>query len=104
MLFAIKLGNKHMWLGMELHMDAHIGTATTLKKVSIQCEEAQTIVNSTKMMSSTNVPTMMTSSRKMEMKKISEEGCHKKVKAETVAEKEDKGVNVEEDCRTGQNC
>ena len=35
-LFAIKLGNTHTWLGMELHMDAHIGTAMTLKKVSRQ--------------------------------------------------------------------
>ena len=78
-LFAIKLGNKYTWLGMELHMDAHIGTATTLKKVSIKHEEAWTIVNNTKMMSSTNVPTMMTSSRKMEMEKISEEGCHENV-------------------------
>ena len=39
-LFAIKLGNIHTWLGMELHMDAHIGTTMTLKKVSKQCEEA----------------------------------------------------------------
>ena len=39
-LFAIKLGNTHTWLGMELHMDAHIGTAMTLKKVSMQHEEA----------------------------------------------------------------
>ena len=87
MLFAIKLGNKHTWLGMELHMDAHIGTATTLKKVSIQREEAQTIVNNTKIMSSTNVPTMTTSSRKIETEKISEEGCREKAKAENVTEK-----------------
>ena len=93
-LFAIKLGNKHTWLGMELHIDAHIGTTTTLKKVSIQCEEAQTIVNNTKMMSSTNVSTMTTSSRKMEMEKISEEGCHEKTKAENVAEKEDAMLKV----------
>ena len=40
MLFAIKLGNTHTWLGMELHMDAHIGTAMTLKKVSRQCRRS----------------------------------------------------------------
>ena len=79
---------------MELHMDAHIGTATTLKRVSIQCEEAQTIVNNTKMMSSTNVSTMTTSSRQMEVEKISEEGCCKKVRAETVVEKEDAMLKV----------
>ena len=93
-LFAIKLGNKHTWLGMELHMDAHIGTATTLKRVSMQCKEAQTIVNNTKMMSSTNVPTMTTSSRKMETEKISEEGSHERVKVEKVAEKEDAMLKV----------
>ena len=94
MLFAIKLGNKHTWLGMELHMDAHIGTATTLKRVSMQHEEACTIVNNTKMMSGRDVPTMMTSSGKTEMEKIPEEGCHEKVKAETVAEKEDAVLKV----------
>ena len=36
MLFAIKLGSTHTWLGMELHMDTHIGTAMTLEKVSRQ--------------------------------------------------------------------
>ena len=36
MLFAIKLGSTHTWLGMELHMDAHIGTTMTLEKVSRQ--------------------------------------------------------------------
>ena len=46
------------------------------------------------MMSSTNVPTMTTSSRKMEMEEISEEGCHEKKKAETVAEKEDAMLKV----------
>ena len=89
---AIKLGNKHTWLGMELHMDAHIGTATTLKRVSMQYEEAQNIVNNTKMMPSKNVPNMMTSSGKIEMEKISEEGCHQK--NENIAEKEDAMLKV----------
>ena len=40
MLFAIKLGSTHTWLGMELHMDTHIETAMTLEKVSRQYEEA----------------------------------------------------------------
>ena len=93
-LFAIKLGNKHTWLGMELHMDDHIGTATTLKKVSLQCEEGWTIIINTRMMSSTNVPTMMTSPRKLETEKISEEGSHEKVKAEKVVEKEDAMLKV----------
>ena len=31
-LFAIKLGNTHTWLGMELHMDAHIGTSNDIKE------------------------------------------------------------------------
>ena len=93
-LFAIKLGNKHTWLGMELHMDAHIGTVTTLKRISMQCEEAHTIVSNTKMMSGRDVPTMMTSSGKTEMGRIPEEGCHEKVKAETVAEKEDAMIRV----------
>ena len=96
MVFVIKLGNKHTWLGMELHMDAHIGTATTLKRVSMQCLEARNIVNNTKIMPSRNVPTMTTSSGKMEMEKISEEGYHEKVKAETVAEKEDTMLKVVE--------
>ena len=34
MLFAIKLGSTHTWLGMELHMDAHIRAAMMLEKVS----------------------------------------------------------------------
>ena len=89
MLFVIKLGNKHTWLGMELHMDAHIGTATTLKKVSIQHEEAWNIVNNTKMMPGENV---MTSSEKTDMAKISEKGCHKK--NENIAEKEDAMLKV----------
>ena len=49
-LFAIKLGNTHTWLGMELHMDAHIGTAMTLEKVSKQCEEARDIVDNARIM------------------------------------------------------
>ena len=48
MLFAIKLGSTHTWLGMELHMDAHIGAAMTLEKVSKQREEAQDIVDKVK--------------------------------------------------------
>ena len=48
-LFAIKLGSTHTWLGMELHMDAHIGAAMTLKKVSKQREEARDIVDKAKM-------------------------------------------------------
>ena len=36
----------------------------------------------------------MTSSRKMETEKISEEGCHEKVKAEKVAEEEDAMLKV----------
>ena len=47
-LFAIKLGSTHTWLGMELHMDAHIGAAMTLEKVSKQCEEARDIVDKAK--------------------------------------------------------
>ena len=62
-LFAIKLGNTHTWLGMELHMDAHIRTAMTLEKVSKQCEEAQDIVDKN----------TTSSSEKQKVKKTSEE-------------------------------
>ena len=48
-LFAIKLGSTHTWLGMELHMDAHIGAVMTLEKVSKQREEARDIVDKAKM-------------------------------------------------------
>ena len=47
-LFAIKLGSTHTWLGMELHMDAHIGAAMTLERVSKQREEARDIVDKAK--------------------------------------------------------
>ena len=93
-LFAIKLGNKHMWLGMELHKDAHIGTTTTLKTVSIQHEEACTIVNNTKMMSGRDVPTMMTSSGKSKIEKTPGEGFHDKAKTGTAEEKEDAMLRV----------
>ena len=87
-LFAIKLGNKHTWLGMELHMDAHIGTAMMLKKVSRQCEEAQNIVDNAKIMPSKN---MTSSSGKTEIE-ILEEGCHEK--REDAADKEDTMLKV----------
>ena len=88
-LFAIKLGNKHTWLGMELHMDAHIGTAMMLKKVSRQYEEAWNIVDNAKMMPNKN---MTSSSGKTEVEKISEEGCHEK--KEDIADKEDAMLKV----------
>ena len=93
-LFAIKLGNKHMWLGMELHMDAHIGTAATLKRVSLQCEEACTKVDTTKMTSGRDVPTRMTSSEKIEIEKTPGEGFHEKMKTETTEGKEDAMLRV----------
>ena len=71
MLFAIKLGNKHTWLGMELHIVTHIGTAMTIKKVSRQCKEAQNIVDNAKMMPSKN---MTSSSGKIEIEKIFRRG------------------------------
>ena len=69
-LFAIKLGNTHTWLGMELQMDAHIGTAMTLKKVSKQREEAQDIVDNAKVMPDKNI---ISSLEKQKVKKTSEE-------------------------------
>ena len=75
MLFAIKLGNTHTWLGMELHMDAHIGTVMILKKVSRQNKEAQNIVDNAKIMPSKD---MTSSTEKTETEKISEEGCYEK--------------------------
>ena len=74
-LFAIKLGSTHTWLGMELHMGAHIGTTMMLKKVSRRCEEAQSIVDNTKIIPSKNTTS---SSEKSEVEKISEEGYEKK--------------------------
>ena len=53
-LFAIKLGSTHTWLGMELHMDAHIGAAMMLEKVSKQREEARDIVDKAKMQPNKN--------------------------------------------------
>ena len=88
-LFAIKLGKTHTWLGMELHMDAHIGTAMTLRKVSKQCEEAQHIVDNAKIRSSKD----LTSTKdKTEMKKISDESYNKKRKDS--ADKEDAMLRV----------
>ena len=75
MLFAIKLGNTHTWLGMELHMDAHIGTAMTLKKVSRQCEEARNIVDNAKIMPSKDMTSL---TEKTKTEKILEEGCYEK--------------------------
>ena len=69
-LFAIKLGNTHTWLGMELHMDAHIGTAMTLEKVSKQCEEARDIVDNTRIRPDKNISN---SFGKQKVKKTSEE-------------------------------
>ena len=88
-LFAIKLGNKHTWLGMELHMNTHIGTAMTLKKVSRQHKEAQNIVDDTKIRPSKN---MTSASGKTEMEKITEEGCHGK--REDTVDKEDAMLKV----------
>ena len=66
-LFAIKLGSTHTWLGMELPMDAHIGTAMTLKKVSRQCEEAQSIVENVKILPSKDTTS---SSEKSEVRRF----------------------------------
>ena len=87
-LFAIKLGNTHTWLGMELHMDAHIGTAMTLKKVSKQCEEAQHIVDNAKIMSSKD----LTSTTDKTETKDEDEGCNEKRKDS--ADKEDAMLRV----------
>ena len=70
-LFAIKLGSTHTWLGMELHMDAHIGAAMTLEKVSKQCEEARDIVDKAKIRPD---KTRSNSFEKQKEKKTSEEG------------------------------
>ena len=88
-LFAIKLGSIHTWLGIELHMDAHIGTTMTLKKVSRQCEEAQNIVDNAKIIPSKN---MTSSSGKTEIEKISKEGCYEK--REDPADKENAMLKV----------
>ena len=70
MLFAIKLGSTHTWLGMELHMDTHIGTAMTLEKVSRQCKEAQNILDNARVIPNKNTTS---SSEKQKVKKTSEE-------------------------------
>ena len=88
-LFAIKLGNTHTWLGMELHMDGHIGTAMMLKKVSRQCKEARNIVDNMKIMPSKN---MTSTSEKIEMEKSSEGGCYEK--REDPADKENAMLKV----------
>ena len=88
-LFAIKLGSTHTWLGMELHMDAHIGTAMALEKVSRQCEEARNIVDNARVMPSKNTTS---SSEKPEEKKTSEEGCYEK--KEESADKENTMLKV----------
>ena len=52
-LFTIKLGSTHTWLGMELHMDPHIGTSNDIgRKLVRQCEEARHIIDNAKIMSS----------------------------------------------------
>ena len=39
-IFAVELGSVHKWLGIDLHVDVHIGTKDTLRKVSQECEKA----------------------------------------------------------------
>ena len=93
-VFAIKLGNRHMWLGMELHMDAHIGITTTLKRVSKQCEEAYTIISNTGKMSSRDFLTMTTSSGKVRIENTPEEGLRGEAKTGIIEEKEDVMLRV----------
>lgn len=44
-VFAIELGSEHKWLGIDLHVDVHIGTKDTLRKVSQEHEKAHGVVN-----------------------------------------------------------
>ena len=75
-------------------MDAHIGTATTLKRVSRECEEAYTIISDTKKMSSRDVLPMTTSSRRAGIEKTPEEGLHGKAETKNTEEKEDAMLRV----------
>ena len=79
---------------MELHMDAHIGTATTLKRVSRECEEACTIISDTKKMSSRDVPPMTTSFRRTGIEKTSEDGLCGQTETRKPEEKEDAMLRV----------
>lgn len=72
-------------------MDAHIGTTTTLKKVSWECEEACTIIRNEGMKSSKDT-LPVTSSRMSEAEKTSEKNLHKEV--ENTGEKDDAMLKV----------
>ena len=62
-MFAIELVRVHKLLGMDLHIDVHIGTKAMLGKVSQDCEKACEAGNTEMVSGSNKLPTTMEEGR-----------------------------------------